>query len=344
MRKGAAFEWGPEQIAAQENLKRALASSPALCPIDYSSPAEVILAVDTSKIAIRHLLAQCNLEKPSAATLPNSGQLLSTTASSMAQTASLDDLPSLAIPQSRKMIQTGPTASTACSTSSTQQFLTSTPSHNTNLLSGDDCQPPCCHSLLTGHHLRRPTSSAGLPVPHNSLLPRRHLRASTPLLHPPCASFTSLSMVSNSSDMTHKAVTRSSSGHLSVWVSSHKPTMASNTELRLISQMPTVEMPAPLFACMHVDTMYLPKSGEVQYLLQGWCSLTSYIEAHAVRYENMHKITKWLFQDVLCRWGTLCKTVTTCDFDFKCGALVFLCNTTIKKALNRKMRLRYLRP
>ncbi|KAJ8462363.1 hypothetical protein ONZ51_g10947 [Trametes cubensis] len=64
-RKGATFEWGPEQIAAQDDLKRALATSPALRPLDYSSPAAVILAVDTSKIAVGYLLAQCDIDKPS---------------------------------------------------------------------------------------------------------------------------------------------------------------------------------------------------------------------------------------------------------------------------------------
>ncbi|TFK77567.1 hypothetical protein K466DRAFT_451582, partial [Polyporus arcularius HHB13444] len=48
-----------------DDLKDALVHSPALRPIDYSSPAEVILAVDTSYIAIGYLLAQCDLENPS---------------------------------------------------------------------------------------------------------------------------------------------------------------------------------------------------------------------------------------------------------------------------------------
>ncbi|OJT06660.1 Transposon Tf2-1 polyprotein [Trametes pubescens] len=64
-RKNAPFDWGPEQIAAQDDLKRALANSPALRPLDYKSAAEVILAVDTSKIAVGYLLAQCDLDKPS---------------------------------------------------------------------------------------------------------------------------------------------------------------------------------------------------------------------------------------------------------------------------------------
>lgn len=48
-----------------DDLKNALIHSPALRPIDYTSPAEVIVAVDTYYIAIVYLLAQCNIAEPS---------------------------------------------------------------------------------------------------------------------------------------------------------------------------------------------------------------------------------------------------------------------------------------
>jgi hypothetical protein len=57
-RKGAPFEYGTAQIAAQNDLKEALLTSPALRPIDYTSGAPVILSVDTSYIAVGYLLAQ----------------------------------------------------------------------------------------------------------------------------------------------------------------------------------------------------------------------------------------------------------------------------------------------
>jgi len=43
-RKNYPFVFGPEQIAAQEDLKQALLDSPALRPIDDSSSSPVILA------------------------------------------------------------------------------------------------------------------------------------------------------------------------------------------------------------------------------------------------------------------------------------------------------------
>jgi hypothetical protein len=61
-RKGATFEFGADQIAAQEDLKEAVLSSPALRPIDYTSPSPVLLAVDTSYIAVGFHYCQCDLE------------------------------------------------------------------------------------------------------------------------------------------------------------------------------------------------------------------------------------------------------------------------------------------
>jgi hypothetical protein len=60
--KGATFRFGAEQIAAQEDLKLALLSAPALRPLDYSSKSPVILAVDTLYIAVGFFLCQCDLE------------------------------------------------------------------------------------------------------------------------------------------------------------------------------------------------------------------------------------------------------------------------------------------
>ena len=63
-RKGAKWEIGEKQLAAMEDLKEALVTSPALRPIDYHSEALVILGVDTSYIAIGSILSQCNLDNP----------------------------------------------------------------------------------------------------------------------------------------------------------------------------------------------------------------------------------------------------------------------------------------
>ena len=62
--KGIPFHFGPEQIAAQEDLKQALMDFPALWPIDYTSDSPVILAVDTSAIAVGFYLCQADTTNP----------------------------------------------------------------------------------------------------------------------------------------------------------------------------------------------------------------------------------------------------------------------------------------
>jgi hypothetical protein len=63
-RKGAEWEFGPNQISAMDDLKQVLLTSPALRPINYHSEAPVILSVDTSYIAIGFILSQCDIDNP----------------------------------------------------------------------------------------------------------------------------------------------------------------------------------------------------------------------------------------------------------------------------------------
>src|ERR1700677_317598 len=63
-RKDTLFEFGPNQVKMQEDLKRALIDSPTLHAIDYTSASPVILAVDTSYIAVGFHLCQCDDVNP----------------------------------------------------------------------------------------------------------------------------------------------------------------------------------------------------------------------------------------------------------------------------------------
>ena len=60
MCKGIPFHFGEEQQAAQEDLKQVLLASPALQPLDYTSDSPVILAVETSPLAVSFYLCQAN--------------------------------------------------------------------------------------------------------------------------------------------------------------------------------------------------------------------------------------------------------------------------------------------
>jgi hypothetical protein len=57
-RKNVAFEWGEEQQVAMQTLKDAILESPALRAIDYECGRKVILAVNTSNIAVGYILLQ----------------------------------------------------------------------------------------------------------------------------------------------------------------------------------------------------------------------------------------------------------------------------------------------
>ena len=63
-RKNTLFTFGTTHVAAQEDLKQVLLESPTLWLINYQSDAPVILAVDTSIIAIRFHLCQCDEQNP----------------------------------------------------------------------------------------------------------------------------------------------------------------------------------------------------------------------------------------------------------------------------------------
>jgi len=63
-RKGTEWEFEQKQLDAMQDLKEALITSPALRPINYTSGMLVILSVDSSHIAIGHILSQCNPDKP----------------------------------------------------------------------------------------------------------------------------------------------------------------------------------------------------------------------------------------------------------------------------------------
>jgi hypothetical protein len=64
LRNGIEFEWGEEQIASMDAIKYALAHCDALRPINYEWGSDVILAVDTSWIAIGIIIYQVDPDNP----------------------------------------------------------------------------------------------------------------------------------------------------------------------------------------------------------------------------------------------------------------------------------------
>ena len=70
------FEFGPDEIKAQECLKQAIIMSPTIRPIDYDSDATVYLSVDTSYIAIGYVIVQDDPDKPKASCPSRFGSML----------------------------------------------------------------------------------------------------------------------------------------------------------------------------------------------------------------------------------------------------------------------------
>jgi hypothetical protein len=73
---------------------------------------------------------------------------------------------------------------------------------------------------------------------------------------------------------------------------------------------PVVATPAPLFQRVHIDTMHMPKTSSYQYIVQGRCSLTSYAEFKILSSETGQAVGKFIFNEILCRWGSIAEIVT----------------------------------
>ena len=77
-----------------------------------------------------------------------------------------------------------------------------------------------------------------------------------------------------------------------------------------ISIPPIIATLAPLFVKMYMDTMHLPQSSSFSYIIQGRCSLSHYLEFWMLRKETAQSIGDWIFQNILCCWGTLVEIVS----------------------------------
>ena len=63
-RKGVPFEWGPKQIESMESIKEGVRLAQAIRPIDYENQGAIVLAVDTSYIAVGFYIYQEDVIDP----------------------------------------------------------------------------------------------------------------------------------------------------------------------------------------------------------------------------------------------------------------------------------------
>jgi len=88
---------------------------------------------------------------------------------------------------------------------------------------------------------------------------------------------------------------------------------------RIALETPPVVTHMPsIFQVLHADTVHMtPLSNGCRYIVHGRCGLSSWMEAKALRQETAKAIGQWLFEDIVCRWGSLVKIVTDDGVPFK---------------------------
>jgi hypothetical protein len=73
---------------------------------------------------------------------------------------------------------------------------------------------------------------------------------------------------------------------------------------------PVVATPTPIFAKAYIDTMHMPLSGAYKYIVQARCSISYYPEFRMLRAETARMLGDWIYEDILCQWGSLREIVT----------------------------------
>jgi transposase InsO family protein len=73
---------------------------------------------------------------------------------------------------------------------------------------------------------------------------------------------------------------------------------------------PTISYPAPLFAKVYIDTMYMPSSHGYNYIIHAACSLSGFEEGRMLRRETQRTIGDFIFEELVCRWSSIVEIVT----------------------------------
>ena len=87
-------------------------------------------------------------------------------------------------------------------------------------------------------------------------------------------------------------------------------------------RIPPVKTRTPgLFEVMHADIMHMtPASNGCKYIVQGREAVASWVEGRALKDEKARSIALWMYEDILCRWGSISTIVTDNGSSFKAAA------------------------
>jgi hypothetical protein len=87
---------------------------------------------------------------------------------------------------------------------------------------------------------------------------------------------------------------------------------------QLVRIPPQVTPTPSIFEVLHADIMHMtPASNGCKYIVHGRDNLSSWPEGRALKDEKARSIALWLYEDVLCRWGSLRTIVTDNGESFK---------------------------
>ena len=73
---------------------------------------------------------------------------------------------------------------------------------------------------------------------------------------------------------------------------------------------PVVDVPAPPFSKVYMDTMHMPPSFGHKYIVQGQCSLIYWPEWAKLAKENAKSLGDQILHDIIFHWGLLLEIVT----------------------------------
>jgi hypothetical protein len=288
MHKGTPFKFSTVQAAMQDNLKKALLNSPALCSIDYTSDSPVILAVDTSPITIGFYLCQADPVNPQKHYFARFRSILLNDCKHCFSQPKLELYGLFCTLDKRlEMVHNWLTFFNQLGDISDRNY-----------------------DLLTHYTVGFFIDNAGMWQHNNHsahkciLYQNQHIKViyavHDDIRH--CGYYA-----------THALVTEQYwwpfLGHDIAWYvcSCH---ICQTRQTRQIAIPPVVATPTLLFTKMYMDTMHLLHSASYAYIVQGQCSLTNYLEFCMLWKETAQTLGNWIFQDVLCRWGTLVEIVS----------------------------------
>jgi len=82
-------------------------------------------------------------------------------------------------------------------------------------------------------------------------------------------------------------------------------------QLQLVKTPSQVTHMPSLFEILHVDIMHMtPASNGCKYVVHGRDNLSSWAESQGLRDEKARSIALWLYEEILCRWGSISEIVT----------------------------------